>query len=370
MKLLGRNKSSFQNQWTTGSVSSRSSSVPSCVVVPPDDQDDTEVDPWCPDNFGAMSKLWQLSDEEEIQMRELQDQLSDVDHWKNDPFEVVRFYKHYQGNLRKAEDKFRKMVFWRWQHHIDSLITSGAKPLGDCFPASVLRGYDKDGDPIYFQRTADGAFQDTQGMMDYITHQRERDLTRRPRGGWQRDVYEREMGRRVARMTVVIDLQGFQRDHWPLLQAHLTQEYYVGVAKRILLVRAPPLFKAMWRLKRHFLDPAMVKLVTSTGQHVLEQYIDPQVLPPSLGGSGGVMPEYERVVQQQRGAPFSKHLHKLSSSETDATSLADYSSTLSLLDTQPQHQDGVGGLIIGGGSFSSETNKVTLIQSTAGTTAC
>jgi hypothetical protein len=53
-----------------------------------------------------MSEQWGLTEDDERNMRDLQTCLADVDHWKNDPFEVVRFYKELRGNAQATEEKF------------------------------------------------------------------------------------------------------------------------------------------------------------------------------------------------------------------------------------------------------------------------
>ena len=64
---------------------------------------------WKEEDFLRVVHVWDLSQEEIYMMRELEAKLYDVTHWKNNPFEVVRFMKGPQG-YKPAERLFRKMI--------------------------------------------------------------------------------------------------------------------------------------------------------------------------------------------------------------------------------------------------------------------
>jgi CRAL/TRIO domain len=282
------------------------------------EDDDERQDPWSAKNFSEMSEQWGLTEDDERNMRDLQNRLADVDHWKNDPFEVVRFYKELRGNVKATEEKFRRMIFWRVENRIDTFLEryGDPDPLFDYQPAVILKGVDKDGDPIFLERTgafdAYGFYQHfgAKGMMDFITHKREVDVTRRQDGkGWQREYYEPKYGKRVHQYTVIVDMDGLNRNHMrpgllPLFHqmAHMVQNYYAGLAKRIIVARAPAIFKLFWSLIKHFFEPHIRDLVTFTTHanylDVLDQYIDREVLPPELcstSGVGIVMPGFEHI---------------------------------------------------------------------------
>lgn len=53
-----------------------------------DEEREEEEDPWSPDNVAAVRDLWKLTDREMSSLLQLHVLLQDVDHWKNDSFEV------------------------------------------------------------------------------------------------------------------------------------------------------------------------------------------------------------------------------------------------------------------------------------------
>jgi len=61
---------------------------------------------------------------------------------------------------------------------------------------------------------------------------------------------------------------------------------YCGLAKRIILLRAPSIFQMIWNIAKHFFPPEGQKLMVFTGpnnyQQVLDKYIDREVLPPCI----------------------------------------------------------------------------------------
>jgi CRAL/TRIO domain len=338
--------------------------LPACALAMdgiPEEVDVEDKDPWSSESFAKMSEQWGLVEEDERKMRDLQNRLADVDHWKNDPFECVRFYKDMGSNVRAAEEKFRKMVFWRLENRIDTFLERYGEPdpLFDYHPSVVLKGLDKDGDPILLERT--GAFDaygfykhfGTKGVMDFMTYKREFDVTRRHDGkGWQREYYEPKYGKRVYQFTVIMDMAGLNRNHMRaglLLLFHqlarLVQDYYVGLAKRIIVARAPAVFRVFWCIVKHFFAPHIQELITFTTHadylDVLDQYVDREVLPPELCptyGVGTFMPGFEHIrlgggmltpeliesfrdpVFRVRQPPVSKKMYSSKESESETTS--------------------------------------------------
>ena len=197
-------------------------------------------DRWSTKNLEHIRELWQLNDEQFHELRLFQYKLKDVDHWKNNPYEAVRFVTGPQG-YDKAEELFRTMIEWRLENDIDTILDDYKAPkvLFDYLPSAILAGYDKEGDPIYLER---GGAMDGAGLlakygqdrlMKHIFWSRELAF----RGRWIND-YEQKMGKPPTRLTIVYDLQGLSARHLksgvlPFLNEcmMLTQKRYNGLAK-------------------------------------------------------------------------------------------------------------------------------------------
>lgn len=64
---------------------------------------------WSDVNVKNVVERWSLSETEERQLRELKHQLSDVDHWKNNPLDSVRFLRG-PGKFDEVAAKLREMI--------------------------------------------------------------------------------------------------------------------------------------------------------------------------------------------------------------------------------------------------------------------
>jgi CRAL/TRIO domain len=253
---------------------------------------------WSIENLQYIRTLWNLSDEHYQELCRLKDQLSDIDHWKNSPYEVVRFVTGPQGP--QAEEMFRAMIKWRLENEVDTILESYKPPkiLLDYIPSAVLAGYDREGDPIYLERggSIDGYGLLTrygkEKLMKHIIWTRESVS----RGRWIED-YERTMGRPPTRMTIIYDLKGLGSRHMkagvlPFFTQSLaiTQQRYNGLAKRFIILRAPPIFNFMWGVCKHAFPKGAVKKMVLTGPHnymeVLDKYVDRNLLPPCIYPEG------------------------------------------------------------------------------------
>jgi hypothetical protein len=91
----------------------RSKSQIHAVPLTPCSADDlhhqTLEERWSEVNIQNVVERWKLSDTEERQLRELKRQLSDVDHWKNNPLDAVRFLKG-PGKFDEVAAKLREMI--------------------------------------------------------------------------------------------------------------------------------------------------------------------------------------------------------------------------------------------------------------------
>ena len=88
-------------------IDGKSASLPSSSLE--DLQYQTLDERWSDGNIQNVVERWNLNGTEERQLRELQRQLSDVDHWKNNPMEVVRYLRG-PGKYEDVECKFREMI--------------------------------------------------------------------------------------------------------------------------------------------------------------------------------------------------------------------------------------------------------------------
>lgn len=196
---------------------------------------------WTEENFQEMAGLWELTEEDQNKLRQLQQRIADIDHWKNDPFEVIRYYKEYKGNLPKVEKMFRHMIRWREEHNMEVFLDNYGEPdpLFHQMPIVMLDSTDRDGDPIYVDRmgVADSwsllKHFGTDAMTDYILFIRELNNSR---AFWK--PYEDRVGHRVRNFTVITDLHGLSSGHMrpgllPLLQrtARVSQDCYAGWGK-------------------------------------------------------------------------------------------------------------------------------------------
>lgn len=263
---------------------------------------------------------------EQNKLRELGTRLSDVDHWKNDPFDAVRFLHQNDMDVDQAEDLFRAMVKWRLENDIDGFMDRYQEP-SELFwhsPFALLSGLDRDGDPIFVQRhghfDAVGYYKQAgpQAMLDGNLFLSElvsrRDLASK-KLRWQQDYYEPLAGRRFRQFTVIVDLQGLSASLLrPTLidllrqSSHIGQNYYPGLAKRAIIVRAPKIFRMAWGLVKHFYDEQVTRRLVFVTQdnymEVLEEYVDPRHLPPCVNpedGTGRTMPGYFENVQLEGG---------------------------------------------------------------------
>ncbi|CAB9517240.1 SEC14-like protein 5 [Seminavis robusta] len=301
---------------------------------------------WSEANIASTVQLWKFDTRQESILRQLQPLLKDIDHWKNDPHEVARYMKDfYKLSVPKMADKFRHMVEWRISERMDTFCASyyghPPPPIFSYFPIFLLGGYDYEGDPIYMIRPG---VLDAQGLLsltsakdilDYVKFLQEVTLTRYTPGipkhwNWQTEHYEKTHGgKRFTQFTVIVDLQGLGRRHlrgsfFGVLQqiTRIGQDYYAGVRKRILIVRAPRIFQLVWNVVKVFLDEHVHELIsisTPADYHqVCDRYLDRKILPPEMGGQGRAMPgffhEFIRMnggmipkdVGTKRSGPFAK----------------------------------------------------------------
>jgi CRAL/TRIO domain len=206
-----------------------------------DDRLMTVEERWSNERLTDVCKIWNFNEGQKVALQELQHRIKDIDHWKNDPYEVVRWYNEFHGDLTKTERLFRYTIQWRLEHDVDSHLESygDPHPMFHYYPVGILEGTDKQGDAIYLDRI--GAADSytlmkefgIQGVVDYMIFFYEY-ISRRE--FWQQ--HEQRTGRRVTNFLVIIDLHGLNAGHMrpgllPLLQkvSRMTQDCYAGWGK-------------------------------------------------------------------------------------------------------------------------------------------
>jgi len=254
---------------------------------------------WSDENMDRVTKLWELSAKEICQLQALHDRIIDVDHWKNDPFEVVRFLRTYPNDVSRVEKKFRNMVQWRIDNGIDTIFRDWTPPqeLMDYSPATILKGTDCDGDPIYLERT--GAL-DATGLLKKFGRETvvKHAIWLREQDEWL-DEYEKENNRLLKTMTIVLDLKGLnliQHCNPDVLKAYdkimdIDDNYYPHTEKRIIIIRAPGIFCFVWNIVKNFIGDSKKNKIVLTGTKnylkSLSKYMDLNILPTEINPKSG-----------------------------------------------------------------------------------
>lgn len=285
---------------------------------------------WSDDNIQGVRELWTLSNKQVMQLLQLKDKLSDVDHFKNDPYEVIRFLttiaaaskyadkgatgtkdgkkekkskldkKSEEKIINKVEEAFRDMIQWRIDNKIDDILTEYKAPeeLQMHYPASMLDNVDKDGDPIYFERLG---VLDAGGIIKHYgkDHVMNYAIWLRENTEWVTE-YENQYDRKFKYCTIIMDLKGItlsQHANAKILKVFskimdLDEKYYCGTEKRIILLRTPKTFESIWKVVKP-LVPKVIRekmVVTNSDNYLdkLQEYIDLSVLPPVVYPEGGI----------------------------------------------------------------------------------
>jgi hypothetical protein len=191
---------------------------------------------WSTDEVQECVELWSLTKDEHHKLLELKAKIKDIDHWKNDPFEVVRFLKEFKFDVTTTETKFRTSIQWRLENNADFILEEYTPPaLYNYFPLGVIEGADRDGQPIYIERSG---VADAYGLLlrfgkDEMIQQAIWSKELLSRGPWQE-----EWPTRITAFLTILDLKGLNRHHLnphliPVGQAvtRLTQDNYPGFGK-------------------------------------------------------------------------------------------------------------------------------------------
>jgi len=244
-----------------------------------------------------LSKFWESPPAEDEAMRQLKERLADIDHWRNRSYDVFRFLQTCNGDAKAAEDMFRKHMQWRKDNDVDNVGKTYQPPaeLLEYFPVgTILEGPDKDGDPVYLGRT--GAL-DIVGLMKrygreelikYYIWNKELLMT----GDWIKERFEKYGSFKF--ITAIEDFEGLSRKViFSLSAVKLFKEFrriddqdYPCGNKRVIILRAPKLFKQAFYLTQAFLSKRLKDnlIVTDANDYleVLDKYVDRAILPSDI----------------------------------------------------------------------------------------
>ena len=252
---------------------------------------------WSTDSLNETIELWQLESVEQERLKELGKRLEDIQYWKNTPDEAIRFLRAKSGDVHAAEQMFRASIDWRLKERADDALKSPpSQELIDAIPGSIIKGTDREGDPVFVSRL--GAF-DVVGA--YKRFGREaivrhaiwiRELA--GRGEW-RAKREAVMGRPMKHILIIEDLKGVPLSKVisspQLLSMYgelmrIDQENYPDASKKIIIINTPTLFRMGWKVFKPFFHKYVVEKMVFCGsndyEEVLSEYVDLSVLPLDL----------------------------------------------------------------------------------------
>jgi hypothetical protein len=275
-------------------------------------------DHWSPEAISEVVKHWELTEKEQTDFLTLRDQLLKDDtiengaaaaaaelvrnHPKTRPSEVVRFLRARSGKVDVAESMFRAMIAWRIENNVDSILQDYQpdQKMLDYYPGAILQGLDKEGDPVYVGRigvTDSVGILRQYGREEMIRHaiwMRELVST----GEWM-NTYEQEQARPVRRITLIEDLGGLSVMSHMNNRAvssvygeimRLDQDNYPETAKKLIVIRAPTLFRMVWAVFKYSFDPGVIQKMVFCGssdyEKVLEEYVDLSILPDAIVAQG------------------------------------------------------------------------------------
>jgi hypothetical protein len=251
---------------------------------------------WNVDSVKYTAIVWNLSKSEQSDLEVLGQRLKDVDHHKNVPLEVIRFLRKERGNVDAAEASFRKMIAWRLENKVDTILQWYQPPklILQYYAGAVLQGFDRSGEPVYLERT--GVI-DQAGMLRKFGRKEcmlHAIWMREMVVAWARN-YEQTHRRKIGNLTIISDAYGL-----PIWQCmtnrnvisvfkdmmKLDQDYYPEGPGKIFIIRVPVLFEMLWKVIRHFFPSRdlqkMVICSCSDYKSILSEHMDLSILPESV----------------------------------------------------------------------------------------
>ena len=301
---------------SSSSISSSSSNHP-CNNNNNNNSNSNVTEEWTEANIIETVQLWDLTTNETRKLLALRDRLmtaeNDYDYdgndrgddyddpfcRKNNPFQVVRFLRSCCFDVDAAECMFRDMIHWRRTVvRVDEWIKNYEPPaeLLQYYPGAILQGVgDYEGDPVYVGRLGvldgEGLVKrfGKEAVLKHTLWMREQMTA----GPWIHEHYETTSHQK--QITVIEDLHGLGLHHVANRKLvalfgqvmEWDQKYYPEITKRVILIRAPPIFCALWQIVKHFFDPYFVQemmIICGKNNYIetLAQYMDPEILPKEL----------------------------------------------------------------------------------------
>lgn len=170
---------------------------------------------WSEEDMAAVADYWKLSDKYQKALYELGYRLRDVPHPKNCAVEVVRFLLAKFGKVEAAETMFRDSLRWREKVGADTIVQHPPpQEIIDNIPGAILKGADRDGDPIFLDRVVSC---DSLGLLnkygtDMMVHHAVWIRESVAQGAWLEE-WEKRKGKPVRQVTIVSDMEGLSRRH-------------------------------------------------------------------------------------------------------------------------------------------------------------
>ncbi|KAL5478140.1 hypothetical protein EMCRGX_G025029 [Ephydatia muelleri] len=237
-----------------------------------------------------------LSPAQEEALRKLKASLSDVTLPENDDYFFLRWLRAVKFDVHKAEDRLRKHVEFRREYGVDTILTDWSPPevLVKYFPTGFF-GEDRDGHPVYYDNLGN---LDPKGLHRSC---RQEDIVKlkvmhaEMFAAKTREFTEKK-GRKIETITSVIDMENlsFHRHYyWPGINlftemSGVFQHHYPERSHRILAVKAPRIFPALYNVVKRFIDEntkSKIVVLGANWKEELLQYISPDQLPQAYGGT-------------------------------------------------------------------------------------
>jgi len=250
----------------------------------------------------AAPDAWEASlkctDEERRLCRELRKRLANTPGLK-DPVTMLRFLRARKGRIDDAEAMYVSAMRWRHANGFEngfrtqSIDDSLHRRLDAYWPPTALMGRDRDGDAVYWNRVGLGS---TNFLADvpagFIGRHEVYTITRILQALEETGLRE---GRPLMYMTVIADLADIDFRNMNIkalpkykICARILEDCFPEMVKRIIIVRAPRAFYALWRLISPVFDEgtrAKIQIADSRNTvDVLSKYIEPEWIPEALGG--------------------------------------------------------------------------------------
>ena len=207
---------------------------------------------------------------------------------------LTRFIRARKGDIAAAIEMYLNMLKWRKENNIDGMLNTPDpnEHIFGCICPHAHHGFDKDGHPVYFERTG------LVRVPNMLKFMEEKDIAHR-HTRYMEHVIRRmiqssqKLGRYIGKQVVVYDMSGlsYKVDTAGMRvfkqTSNVDQNYYPESLHRMFIINAPMSFRAIWAMVRPFLDPVTQKKVEIMGHKYLDrlrEFIDESNIPVLYGG--------------------------------------------------------------------------------------